>query len=81
MTLHANQATERRFHSCSKSCIAFPVFYGETFKAHLASDRQWYIPVIDVCDALGIDPGAQRKRIQRDQAISRVMMTGLGVNV
>jgi hypothetical protein len=46
------------------------VFYGETFKAHLASDRQWYIPVNDVCDALGIDPRSQRRRIQDDAAIS-----------
>jgi hypothetical protein len=46
------------------------VFYGDVFKAYLASNRQWYIPVNDVCSALGIDPGAQRKRIQRDEAIA-----------
>ena len=50
------------------------VFYGETFQAHLASDRQWYIPVNDVCDALGIDPRSQRRRIQDDEAISDRMV-------
>jgi hypothetical protein len=45
-------------------------FYGEVFKAHLASNRQWYIPVNEVCQALGIDARSQRKRIQRDEAIS-----------
>lgn len=45
-------------------------FYGEVFNAYLASNRQWYIPVNDVCDALGIDPRSQRSRIQRDEAIA-----------
>jgi len=46
------------------------VFYGETFKAYLASDRQWYIPINEVCSALDIDPRSQRRRIQEDEAIA-----------
>ncbi len=46
------------------------VFYGETFQAHLASDRQWYIPIGDVCQALGVEMSSQRQRILRDEAIS-----------
>jgi hypothetical protein len=46
------------------------VFYGEVFKAYLATNRQWYIVLNDVCSALGIDPRSQRKRIQRDEAIA-----------
>jgi hypothetical protein len=45
-------------------------FYGEMFSAYLASNRNWYIAVIDVCNALGIDHRSQRKRILRDEAIS-----------
>jgi hypothetical protein len=46
------------------------VFYGETFNAYLASDRQWYIPIGEVCRALGVEMGSQRNRILRDEAIS-----------
>ena len=46
------------------------VFYGETFQAYLAADRQWYIPVNEVCGALDIDPRSQRRRIQEDEAIA-----------
>lgn len=46
------------------------VFYGEVFKAHLADDRQWYLPVQEVCVALGVDAEGQRQRIQRDEALS-----------
>lgn len=45
-------------------------FYDEVFNAYLASNRQWYIPVNAVCDALGIDARSQRSRIQRDEAIA-----------
>lgn len=45
-------------------------FYDEVFNAYLASNRQWYIPINDVCGALGVDARSQRKRIQRDEAIS-----------
>ena len=46
------------------------VFYGEVFKAYLASNRQWYIPIQDVCNALGVDTEGQRQRILRDEAIA-----------
>jgi len=45
-------------------------FYGETYTAQLASDRQFYIRLDEVCNALGIDPNSQRRRIQSDEAIS-----------
>jgi hypothetical protein len=46
------------------------VFYGEVFKAYLVSDRQWYIPILSVCSALGVDTEGQRQRILRDEAIA-----------
>lgn len=44
-------------------------FYGEVFQAYLSDDRHWYIPLQDVCFALGVDTNGQRQRIQRDEAI------------
>jgi hypothetical protein len=46
------------------------VFYGEVFKAHLADDRQWYLPINEVCGALGLNPDSQRRRIHNDEAIN-----------
>ncbi len=46
------------------------VFYGEVFTAYLANDRQWYLPLQSVCQALGLDVSGQRQRIQRDEAIA-----------
>lgn len=46
------------------------VFYGEVFKAYLTTNRQWFIPVLDVCNALGVDTEGQRQRILRDEAIA-----------
>jgi len=49
----------------------FPfVFYGEVFNAYLTDDRQWYLPLQDICLALGLDANGQRQRIQRDEALS-----------
>jgi hypothetical protein len=45
-------------------------FYAETYVAYLASDRQFYIRLEDVCSGLGIDAASQRRRIQNDEAIS-----------
>ena len=45
-------------------------FYGEVFQAYLANDRQWYLPLQNVCLALGVDPNGQRQRIQRDEAMT-----------
>ena len=46
------------------------VFYGEVFNAYLADDRQWYLPLQDVCQTLGLDVSGQRQRILRDEALS-----------
>jgi hypothetical protein len=45
-------------------------FYGETYVASLASDRQFYTRLDDICNGLGIDPASQRRRIQNDEAIA-----------
>jgi hypothetical protein len=45
-------------------------FYGEIFSVVLASDRQLYLPLSRICDALQIDANAQAQRIRRDEAIS-----------
>lgn len=45
-------------------------FYGQTYAAYLASDRQFYIRLDDVCSGLGIDARSQRRRIQEDEAIA-----------
>ena len=45
-------------------------FYGEVFQAYLAANRQWYLPLSAVCEALGIDTSSQRKRILRDEAVA-----------
>lgn len=45
-------------------------FYGETFAAYLASDRQFYIRLDSLCDGIGLAVGAQRRRIEEDDAIN-----------
>lgn len=45
-------------------------FYGETYVAYLADDRQFYISLNDMCRGLGVDARSQRRRIQEDEAIT-----------
>lgn len=45
-------------------------FYDETFVAYLASDRQFYISLNEVCEGLGVDARSQRRRISEDEAIA-----------
>lgn len=45
-------------------------FYGSTYVCYLASDRQFYIRLEDVCAGLGVDSRSQRRRIQEDEAIA-----------
>jgi hypothetical protein len=45
-------------------------FYGEVYVAYLASDRQFYISLNDLCRGLGVDARSQRRRIQDDEAIA-----------
>ena len=49
-------------------------FYGDLYVAHLASDRQFYIKLTDVCKGMGLDPKSQRRRIQDDEAISEKLI-------
>jgi len=72
MTVHVNETVTKKedlFVPEIVHSVPF-VFYGETFMAYLAADRQWYIPVNEVCGALDIDPRSQRRRIQEDEAIA-----------
>ena len=45
-------------------------FYDKIYVAHLASDRQFYIRLEDICEGLSIDSASQRRRIQNDEAIA-----------
>jgi hypothetical protein len=45
-------------------------FYNTTYVAYLASDRQFYVVLNDVCRGLGVDSRSQRRRIQEDEAIA-----------
>ncbi|MFZ1043640.1 MAG: phage antirepressor N-terminal domain-containing protein [Anaerolineales bacterium] len=50
---------------------AFPFeFYGEIYVAYLATDRQFYLKLVDICNGMGLEPNSQRRRILNDDAIS-----------
>jgi hypothetical protein len=49
-------------------------FYGEWFTAVLANNRKLYIPLLDMCDALGIESRPQRARIQESPVISDALV-------
>ncbi len=54
----------------------FPfTFYGETFTVSLANDRQLYVPLPLMCNALGLRVHGQVRRIERDRAIADSMVT------
>ncbi|HPH98296.1 MAG TPA: phage antirepressor N-terminal domain-containing protein [Anaerolineaceae bacterium] len=44
-------------------------FYDEIFTIYLADDKNWYIPLRNVCEALGLDSRSQRRRIADDGAL------------
>jgi hypothetical protein len=57
--------------SMLKIIQGFPFeFYETTYVAYLASDRQFYVVLNDVCRGLEVDPRSQRRRIQEDEAVS-----------
>jgi hypothetical protein len=49
-------------------------FYGEVFELYLTDNLQPYVPVRAMCEALGIDPSAQLRRIKRDLAIADALV-------
>ncbi len=49
-------------------------FYGEMYEVHLATDGQLYIRLSEVCDAIGLNISAQRRRIREDGAIANYMV-------
>ena len=50
-------------------------FYGEVFTAILASDRKLYVPLHDMCRALGIQTHGQIERIRSNEAIADALVT------
>lgn len=50
-------------------------FYGEFFTAILASDRKLYVPLHDLCRALGIQTHGQIERIRSNEAIADALVT------
>jgi hypothetical protein len=47
-------------------------FYDDQLVAVLVEDGNVYVPIRPLCDLLGIDSAAQRRRIQRDAVLSEV---------
>jgi hypothetical protein len=45
-------------------------FYGETFSAILANDRKLYLPLNDLCQALGVQANGQIRRIRENEALA-----------
>ncbi len=45
-------------------------FYGETYRAYLGNDRNLYVRLSDICDAVGLNYPGQLQRIQKTYAIS-----------
>lgn len=48
-------------------------FQGDEITAVRTEDHRVYAPIRPVCDFLGLDPTAQRRRIARDDILSEVM--------
>lgn len=54
---------------------AYPFhFYDADFTIHLASDRQFYVRLNDLCDAMGVSREGQRRRIIEDIGMSRYLV-------
>ncbi len=51
--------------------LSTPVFtfYGTEFPSYLCDDNRVYLPLAKICKAIGLNPLAQRKRIQSDETI------------
>ena len=49
-------------------------FYGETFSAALADDRRLYIPLTDMCTALGIQTNGQIRRIRENEVLADALI-------
>lgn len=45
-------------------------FYGETYRVYLGNDRNLYVRISDICDAVGLNYPGQLQRIQKSYAIS-----------
>jgi hypothetical protein len=45
-------------------------FYEQEYQVYLASDRQFYVRLDDICEGMGLNIGGQRRRIQEDDAIN-----------
>jgi hypothetical protein len=54
-------------------------FYGQTFECFYCDDRRFYLPLVRLCEAIGVYPNPQRQRILSDEAISDGLIV-LGVS-
>jgi antirepressor protein len=50
-------------------------FYGETYRAYLGTDRNLYIRLSDLCEALGLDYASQWRRVRDSISLSRKLAT------
>lgn len=49
-------------------------FYDETFSVALTSDRRVYVPIVRICESLGLDTSSQIARIERDEVLADAMI-------
>ena len=49
-------------------------FYQEHFTAVLADDRKLYVPLADMCEALGIKTDAQRRRVEASEVLADALV-------
>jgi len=55
---------------------SFPFeFYKTTYVSYLASDRQFYIRLDQICEGIGLDSHSQLRRVKEDDAISDKLVT------
>lgn len=53
----------------------FPfLFYGEYFTVALASDRKVYLPVVGLCQTMGLQTQGQVRRIQNNEAVADALV-------
>ena len=52
------------------------VFYGDELTAARGGDNQIYVPIRQVCDALGLDVPGQRRRINNHDILSEGLIRG-----
>jgi P22_AR N-terminal domain/ORF6C domain len=54
-------------------------FYGEAFSIFIGKDYKFWIPLRSICDAIGINPDSQARRIKRDPAMYDALQIAEGI--